>query len=67
MILHRWDWNNPLSWNKIEEIDEATLTMLILAGEDPRLHNIATLCRCPKIGRRYCPECRGEGRWYHAR
>jgi len=68
VVVHHWDWRQyPDNHLQIKTYEDEVLAMLILAGDDPRLHNTPHICKCSRIGRWRCKECLGTGRWYYGK
>ncbi len=70
MVLHRHyykmvDRRTEYTW-AVVRLTDADAAFLILAGNDPRLYpGNPVRCKCPKIGKRLCKKCGGEGKYWY--
>lgn len=74
MVAHEYGGSfNPQVKRTVHVYTDEEVTVMILAGNDPRgkpytyptVHYPVNRCKCPKIGRKYCGTCKGEGKFYY--
>lgn len=73
MVVHEFVYSGGKATRTVRVYTDEEVTVMILAGNDPRgkpytfidTPRIVVQCKCPKIGRKYCGTCKGEGRYYY--